>query len=131
MRLIKLTEEEQEKLKKHYHDSKDATVGKRSQCLLLSHQGISIQALSQTFGVQRATISRWFSSWETTQGLAIGSGRGRKKKLSGLDVDLIKEYVAEDSRALDTVVARLAQAHGVQVSKKTLQRFLKTRAVQL
>lgn len=129
MRIIKLTEEEQANLKRHYQTSKDATVRKRSHCLLLSHQGISIQSLSETFGVQRATISRWFSSWETTQGLAISSGRGRKKKLSGLDVSLIKEYVAENSRALDTVVARLAQAHGVQISKKTLQRFLKTRAV--
>ncbi len=129
MRTIKLTEAEQVNLKRHYQTSTDATVRKRSQCLLLSQQGISIQVLSQTFGVQRATISRWFNSWETTQQLAISSGRGRKKKLSGLEVDVIKEYVAENSRALDTVVARLAQVHGVQISKKTLQRFLKTRAV--
>ncbi len=129
MRIIKLTAAEQEKLKSTYQTSTNATVRKRSQCLLLSHQGISIQALSQTFGVQRATICRWFSGWETTQQLAIRSGRGRKKKLSGLDVNLIKEYVAENSRALDTVVVRLAQEHGVQISKKTLQRFLKTRAV--
>ena len=129
MRIIKLTKAEQENLKSTYQTSTNATVRKRSQCLLLSHQGISVQALSQTFGVQRATICRWFSSWETTQQLAISSGRGRKKKLSGLDVNLIKEYLAENSRALDTVVARLAQEHGVQISKKTLQRFLKTRAV--
>lgn len=126
---MKLTEEEQEKLEKLYRTSTSATVRKRSQCLLLSHQGLSIQSLSQTFGVQRATISRWFSSWELTKGLAIGSGRGRKKKLLGLDVNLIKGYVAENSRALDTVVAKLAQTHNVQISKKTLQRFLKTRAV--
>jgi len=126
---MKLTEEEQEKLEKLYRTSTSATIRQRSHCLLLSHQGKSIQALSETFGVQRATISRWFSSWETTKQLAIGSGRGRKKKLSGLDVALIKGYVAENSRALDTVVAKLAQAHGVQISKKTLQRFLKTRAV--
>lgn len=129
MRIIKLTTAEQENLKSTYQTSTNATVRKRSQCLLLSHQGISVQALSQTFGVQRATICRWFNSWETTQQLAISSGRGRKKKLSGLDVNLIKEYVAENSRSLDTVVARLAQEHGVQISKKTLQRFLKTRAV--
>jgi transposase len=126
MRIIKLTAAEQGALQKLYRESNDATVRKRSQCLLLSYQGKNIAALSQIFNVQRATISRWFSNWEKTQSLTIGSGRGRKKKLSGLDVDLIKEYVDENSRALDTVVAKLEQAHGVQVSKKTLQRFLKT-----
>lgn len=129
MRMIKLTEEEQQRLGKLYGESKDATVRKRSQCLLLSHQGLSMELLSETFGVQRATIGRWFSSWETTQGLAIGNGRGRKRKLSGMDVDLLKTYVNENSRSLDTVVAKLQQAHGVEVSKKTLQRFLKTRAI--
>ncbi|QMU31025.1 helix-turn-helix domain-containing protein [Adhaeribacter radiodurans] len=124
-----MTEEEQALLKRHYQTSKDGTVRKRSQCLLLSHQGMRIQALSETFGVQRATISRWFNSWETTKALAISCGRGRKKKLSGLDGKLLKEYVTQSSRSLDTGIAQLAQTHGVQISKKTLQRFLKTRAV--
>lgn len=131
MRLIKLTEEEQLDLKKLYRKSSNATVRKRSQCLLLSSQGKSIEELSHLFGVQRNTISRWFSNWESGQqaGLSIGSGRGRKKKLGLVDVQLIKDYVAENGRELNTVLAKLEQEHPVQLSKKTLQRFLKTKWV--
>ena len=128
MRLIRLTELEQRTLKKLYLEGKSCTVRKRSHCLLLSHQGVSMRELSVTFGVQRATIGRWFTSWEKQQqaGLSIVRGRGRKKKLAGLDTQLIKDYVDENSRALDTVLAKRAQDHDVLVSKKTLQRFLKT-----
>jgi transposase len=128
MRIIKLSKEEEQDLQKLYRESSNATVRKRSQCILLSSQGKSIAELSHLFGVQRNTVSRWFSNWEREQqaGLSIGSGRGRKKKLGMLDAQLIKDYVAENGRELNTVLAKLEQEHHVQLSKKTLQRFLKT-----
>ena len=131
MRYIKLSESSEQELHHLYQTSKQTTVRKRSHCLLLSHRGMSMQALSGIFGVQRTTIGRWFNHWLSGQaaGLPIGSGRGRKKKLAGLEVGVIKGYVDDNSRCLDTVVAKLEQVHGVQVSKKTLQRFLKTAAV--
>lgn len=131
MRQIKLSESSQQELYHLYQTSNQATVRKRSHCILLSHQGMSMQELSGIFGVQRNTIGRWFNHWLSGQaaGLLIGSGRGRKKKLAGLEAGVIKGYVNEDSRCLATVVAKLEQAHGLQVSKKTLQRFLKTAAV--
>ena len=127
MRLIRLTKEEQGTLQKLYRESSKATVRQRSQCLLLSHQGKSIDELSRLFGVQRNTVSRWFNNWEkqSQASLSIQDGRGRKKKLGCLDAQVVKDYVAEHGRALNTVLAKLEQEHQLQISKKNLATFFK------
>jgi len=55
----------------------------------------------------------------------LQAGRGRKKKLAGIEQRQLEAYVAEHSRNLQVVVALLKEKHAVEVSKKTLQRFLK------
>jgi transposase len=64
MRYIKLKNEDLEKLKKLYRTDGSATVRKRSQCLVLSHQGRNIVDLKKIYSVDRRTIERWFNSWE-------------------------------------------------------------------
>lgn len=127
MRQIKLKQEEERVLERLYRHSGNATERRRAHCLLLSHRGSSINELSRVFDVRRSTISGWLKGWESRglESLRVAQGRGRKKKLAGLAPELIEGYVEQQARNLRAVAARIGQEHGVEVSKKTLQRFLK------
>jgi len=128
MRYITITETEEQELKQVYKRSQHIVERQRSQCILLSHQGKSIKELSQVFDVSRLTITKWLDRWQQggKTGILLQPGRGRKKKLSGLEAEQIEAYVAQHNRNLNAVVALLQEKHAVTVSKKTLQRFLKT-----
>jgi len=127
MRYIKLTEQEQKELEHLYGNGSYIVERRRSQCLLLSAQGKSIGELTSIFGVSRLTITRWLDKWQAGKAaIALQPGRGRKKKLAGIGQEQLEAYVAENSRNLNAVVAIIKEKHGVVVSKKTLQRFLKT-----
>lgn len=128
MRNIRLTEQEEQELSLLYKSSPYLTDRKRSQCLLLSHRGKSINELAGIFGVTRLTITNWLDKWKGggLDGIRLGSGRGRKRKLAGICQEQLEAYVAAHSRNLNAVVALIKERHAVEVSKKTLQRFLKT-----
>ncbi len=128
MRYIRLSEAEEKQLEIVYQTSPYVLERRRSQCLLLSHRGKSIQELASIFGVNRLCITPWLNKWESAgkAGILLPAGRGRKKKLAGLPPPQIEAYVQQHSRQLQAVVALLKEQHGVVVSKKTLQRFLKT-----
>lgn len=129
MRYIKLSKEEEQQLKELYQQSRYVVERRRSQCLLLSHQGKDINELASIFGVKRLCITQWLDKWEAAgqAGILLQAGRGRKRKLSGLKAEQLESYVAEHRRNLNAVVALLKDRHAVEVSKKTLQRFLKTK----
>lgn len=128
MRNIRLTEKEEGELKEVYKSSSYLIERKRSQCLLLSHQGKSINELAGMFGVTRLTITNWLDKWKQggLKGVRLESGRGRKQKLAGIGQEQLVAYVEAHSRNLNAVVALIKEKHAVAVSKKTLQRFLKT-----
>ncbi len=129
MRYIKLSKEEEQVLTAIYQKSDYVIERRRSHCLLLSHQGKNINELASIFGVKRLCITRWLDKWESSgqAGILLQAGRGRKRKLSGLAAEQLESYVQEHSRNLNAVVALLKDRHAVEVSKKTLQRFLKTK----
>ena len=128
MRHIRLTEQEEQELKALYKNGVYIIERKRSQCLLLSHQGKTINELAGIFGVTRLTISHWLDKWKQggLKGIRLGCGRGRKQKLAGIGQEQLEAYVKQHSRNLNAVVALIKEKHAVEVSKKTLQRFLKT-----
>ena len=128
MRTIRLTEQEEKELQEVYKSSGSIIERRRSQCLLLSHRGKSINELAGIFGVTRLTITNWRDKWKEggLEGIRLESGRGRKQKLAGIGQEQLEAYVEEHSRNLNAVLALLREKHAVEVSKKTLQRFLKT-----
>jgi len=128
MRNISLTEQEAKELKELYKSGRYMIERKRSQCLLLSHQGKSINELANIFGVSRLTITNWLDKWQNggLEGIRLQPGRGRKQKLFGIEQEQLEAYVEHHSRNLKAVVALIKEKHAVEVSKKTLQRFLKT-----
>lgn len=128
MRYIKLREEEKAYLEEHYHYGANQIERRRSQCLLLSHQGYCINELMAIFGVRYATVLDWFNNWEREgkASISIKTGRGQKRKLAGIDSTVLQDRVEKHSRDLKAVVAELKEGFHIQVSKRTVQRFLKT-----
>ena len=125
MRYVALKTEEFEALESGSKNS-NHTIRKRSQCLLLSHQGRTIIDLSSIFDVDRRTIERWFDKWEKegVNSLPITTGRGAKTRLKGLE-QVISEQLEIHSRNLKNVLLHLEEKHNIRIYKKTLQNFLK------
>ncbi|TRX21358.1 helix-turn-helix domain-containing protein [Flavobacterium franklandianum] len=95
MRYITLKNEEIEVLEYLYQNNPNATVRKRSQCFVLSHQKHKIKDLASIFNVSRRTIERWYDSWAEigVDPLAISEERGAKT--------LLKDYSKEVSEQLE------------------------------
>ncbi|WP_229971153.1 helix-turn-helix domain-containing protein [Pontibacter harenae] len=81
MRTIRLTDQEEKELLEIYKSSGYIIERKRSQCLLLSHQGKSINELTGIFGVTRLTITNWLDKWKQggLAGIRLESGRAASK----------------------------------------------------
>lgn len=128
MRQIHLTGEEKAYLEDRYHHGVNQIERRRSHCLLLSNQGFAIKALMQIFNVRYATILDWFNNWESEgrASIAIKPGRGNKKKLSEIDNQELEQRLDKHRRNLKGFIAEIKQAYQIQVSKRTVQRFLKT-----
>jgi transposase len=131
MRYITLKEEEVEELNRLHKTSINWVIRMRSQCLLLSHSRLQVKEISKILGVRSRAIREWFDSWESLSysGLKVQPGRGAKKKLKDVPVDAVKELVASNARNLNTVLAELQARYHVEVSKITLQRFLKNMGI--
>lgn len=128
MRQILLTEEEKAYLEDRYQHGVNQIERRRSHCLLLSNQGFAIKTLMEIFQVRYATVLDWFNNWEREGRTSIGiqGGRGRKKKLSEIEGQDLEERLGRHRRNLKGLVAELKEVYNLQVSKRTVQRFLKT-----
>ena len=103
----------------------------RCQAILLSYQGKQIKELAMMYDVDRYTITNWYNGWESKGivGLMDGLRSGRPRKLdtdNQAHVDRVKTLVAKESQQLDRVRAQLQEELSVDLSRKTLKRFLKS-----
>jgi len=128
MRYIRLTEEERAYLQASYHHGVNQIERRRSHCLLLSDQGYKIRTLMFIFDVRYATVLDWFNNWEQEgkASIRIKPGRGSKKKLEAIPGQVLQDRVNKHNRNLKAVIAELKEDFQIQVSKRTVQRFLKT-----
>ena len=125
-----LTEEQKSSLKKGYTFGKSPLFRKKCHCILLSHSGKTTKELSELFLVSGHSIRLWFQRWEKggIEGLKLKAGRGRKAKLDinqNKHVETVKTLIENEPKNLLRVTAQIKKDLGVEVSKKTLIRFLK------
>lgn len=134
MRYIKeLTDTQKEELQIGFETGSSKRFRIRCQSILLSHEGYSIKQLMDMYKVRRDTVRSWFNRWEAKglEGLLDKPKSGRPAKLrleNENHVDLVKKKVKEERQKLDKVRAELEQELGLEMSKRTLQRFLKSAA---
>lgn len=128
MRKISITPSEKKLLQSALSNSKSPVLRQRCNCILLaSSLGLSTAQLAQHFSVTRKTIYHWFNLWETSklEGLRPISGQGAKKKLASISQEDLKSLLEANSQNLKEVLSILSSKHKIDVSKKTLIRFLK------
>lgn len=130
-RFISLTEAQKRSLEKGYKTGKSHLFRRKCQCMLLSNEGKTVPELSQLFGVSPISIYTWFNRWETDgiEGLKLKPGRGRPAKLqtdNQQQVKIVKTLVENEPKNLNRVVGQVQSELGIDISKKTLQRFLKS-----
>ena len=125
-----LTEEQKSSLKKGYTHGKSPLYRRKCHCILLSHSGKTASELSDFFGVTVYSVRVWLRQWEQhgQEGLRLKPGRGRPLKLNpqtDQHVKTVKTLVKNEPKNLRKVTAQIENQLGVEVSKKTLKRFLK------
>jgi transposase len=88
---------------------------------------MQVKSLSRHFGVTQKTIYEWFDLWDkgSITSMPLKGGRGAKKKLRDIPKEEILKLVEDTPRKSKLVLVRISEDYGVEVSEKTLQRFLK------
>jgi len=125
-----LTEKEQRSLTEGYKTGNSPVYQRRCHCILLSSQHYTVNELSKLFSVSINTVYDWFNRWGSSgiDGLKLQPGRGRKKKLDTENADhvkVVKKLVENDPQQLNRAVVHVKDELGIEISKKTLKRFLK------
>lgn len=126
----KLTKEQRSSLEKGYKTGKSFVFRRKCHSILLSHEGQTVNELSQFFKVSTITVYKWLKEWESQgiKGLKVKPGQGRPTKLNLDDqnhVKMVKTLVENEPKNLTRVVGQLKSKLGIDISKKTLKRFLK------
>lgn len=125
-----LTEEAKKELEEGFKHGLSHRFRIRCQSILLSASGHQINELAPMYQVDRDSVCKWFDSWEREgiAGLADKPRSGRPAKLridNAEHVQEVKKQLAKECQSLSKVQADLKETLQVEVSKKTLQRFLK------
>lgn len=128
MRKITVNSAEKEALELAIKTERSPILVQRLHCILLaSNLGLSVPKLSQHFGVTCKTIYHWFNLWEKggIESLRHQKGQGAKKKLAPISSEDLKSLLEANNQNIKEVLAILAHKYQLNVSKKTLIRFLK------
>ncbi len=99
----------------------------RAHSLLLSAQGMTINAITKIYPVDRDTVSTWLRKWEHDGPASLHDKprSGRPPKLTPEEQQLAIEYIKEDPRSLKQVVARFINKTDKRLSISSLKRLAK------
>ena len=132
MRFIQgLSDETTHVLQRIYQHSAHHRVRQRAQCVLLSFQGYTPKELAHIFHVDRITIYHWFDAWETRHlsGLYDRKGKGRPPRFTPEQKDEIRQWAKQFPKNLHRIGACIREQFGLEVSKQTIKRVLKSFAM--
>jgi transposase len=135
-RIPVLSDTELKELENTYRHGKNHAIRLRSHLVLLKHQGHSSKYISGLKGYPKhqGTINTWVSRYEEfgLEGLKNKTGQGRKKILDKEAHETkVLEIVKSERQRLTYAKSLIENDLGVQMSKKTLTRFLKTLGVSI
>ena len=99
----------------------------RGHSLLLSAQGMTINAITKIYPVDRDTVSTWIRKWEHEGPASLQDNpcRGRPPKLTPAEHTLAIEYLKAEPRSLTQVVARCMDNTAQRRSIASLKRLAK------
>jgi transposase len=126
----KLTKGQKSSLEKGHKTGNRHSFRRKCQSILLSYNHKTVEDISQLNGVTRRTVYSWFNAWESQgiKGLELKPGQGRKPKLkedNPHQVKVVKVLIENEPKNLNRVIVQIKSNLGINLSKKTLKRFLK------
>jgi len=129
MRFIQgLSHETTQLLQRIYTHSEHHRVRQRAHGVLLSFQGYTPKELAHIFHVDRITIYHWFDAWETRRfpGLYNRKGQGRPPSFTPEQKDEMRQWAKLFPKNLNKIGACIRDSFGLDVSKQTIKRVLKS-----
>lgn len=95
--------------------------------IMLSYRGYSPKEIAEIFEISDRVVYKWIDNFNENGviGLLTQKGQGRKSILKEEHKELVQGYVEQYPFQLSTVCSELLN-DGIEVSKKTLKRFLKS-----
>lgn len=114
-----------EELMKH---DPNRQVRMRAHSILLSSRGSSISEIVKIYQVHRVTVSTWIDSWEEkgVEGLRDKKRTGAPSKLTKSEKTIAKKLLKKFPQSPKTVLAKLSEQIGKQISASTLKRIAKS-----
>jgi transposase len=99
----------------------------RAHSVLLSAQGMTINAITKIYQVDRDTISTWIRKWEHDGPASLHDKprSGRPPKLTPEEQTLAIAYIKDEPRSLKQVVERLTKKTTKRLSLSSLKRLAK------
>ena len=127
---IKLSEEQRLELKEGHKNGKKNTFRQRCHYILLNSEGQSRGEIAKIYQTSRQTVSGWINRYAKLGifGLQTAKGRGRPPIIrldNDSEVKKIEDLVEQSPQNLKTALVKIKAELGKEMSKKTLQRFLK------
>jgi transposase len=122
---LELTKEDISILDGMVKNSNSYFIRRKTQSLLLLHEGKMIKELVKIFKVNRNTLGGWRKEWEQNKKIAMKKGRGRKEKLSQeiqMEIHtLVKQYPNNIKRVHQEVMDK----NNIRFSRELLRKIIK------
>lgn len=129
-KIVELNAGQRAELEKGYRKGKNHTFRERCQMILLKTENRTSAAVSEILGCCEVVVNNWLKRFESEgiKGLETRAGRGRRPILSQQNPEHLKKVageIKEHPNSVKTVIAKLEEDLGLEMSPDTLKRFLK------
>ena len=129
-KVVELSTEQRTELEKGYRKGKSHAFRQRCQMILLKAENRTSMEVVEILGGCEVVVNNWLKRFEAEgiKGLKTRAGRGRPPILSQQNPEHLKKVAAgikEHPNSVKTVIAKLEEDLGLEMSLDTLKRFLK------
>ena len=130
IKIVELSAEQRAELEKGYRKGKSHTFRERCQMILLKAENRPSREVAEILGCCKIVVNNWLKRFEAegVKGLETRAGRGRPPILSHQNPEHLKKVaseIKEHPNSVKTVIAKLEEGLGLEMSPDTLKRFLK------
>ena len=103
------------------------SVRMRAHGILMSYEGYRVQEIADAYNVCRQSVSTWIRAWDRAGLLSLidKPRSGRPRKLSPPEEVEAIQWIKDEPRSINQVIAKINDKFGVQISKDTIRRLCK------
>lgn len=129
-KLVQLSGKQRAELEKGYRKGKSHAFRTRCQMILLKAENRTSVEVAEILGCCEVVVNNWLKRFESEgiKGLETRAGRGRPPILSQQNPEHVQKVEGEVKRhpnSVKTVIAKIEEDLGLEMSPDTLKRFLK------